>query len=1160
MSLLQSPTSTFQDLVARQFLVRPTLSQVLDKETSKALIEHCSQLKAINPALESLKNVYLILAGAPAAPLSDKLLESLVVGSPLTLVEGDCFLTTQAAGKVDTLSLSATEAAVMGRAFSAITERLLSTFQRAQVSFWLAKANGLEVSRLQWVAQMLKVITLNHIGHYFLEDHERESLYQLLDGTTTEVCAQGIQVSLSHEARRTDLMLPYLLLSVKSEASESLICCKPSGEIRRFENTKALGDELQNELLKFHEYSQFSWSPYTLAGDPFEFQALQLLNGILNSIEQLDVSTVETPQRLVAYLQALSNPSRHFSSELCPSLAQNADTSLSWLTQAPDQTLFEYCKLLLPLTAAQRRANDSGEVPDIESLEQYTLRRLREQMSADHLVIPPCNPDLVTITLDHLPSKAVSENYALGGPDTRHQTTLTSLAISRSSERNSEYIVGAHNKDQPLPVKVTTSDWTTLVTTVDIGGTYPVYVNERLTRSEGRAERISAFARTWRSSLLGCALRAFADKVLSEPVFKEITSFCSTDSAQGNTIEIAPLVIPRSLRDTAGDDVANMFILRLAQSGVYLLYRPWYASLLEFPSLPAMAKHFLEDKSLQESFIAWMDNDAALAYGGGAFPPYDYYLFLNQVVPFPRSADFARQWAVKLAFTPYPQAYEESLYESWGATLIRIAAKRAPSSDTLRHEWYVKAAWGAFDLLSAFSLFLGGPVATTLLAINLARVFYNDVPHLFDGSAEDKTVSAIDLLVNFGVILISAGLAGSVDSPAEPIIEQPDVSLELSARGVPGRSGELPEQKPWIPPERGQQVKPLYVAQWGNSQRLGNLSSEALQQLSRLRATVSVSELSEIPEGILKGLYTANDRTYVDLQGVMFEVDAQWGSQQIIGPNAEPGPWLERADGQWKLTIVARGGGGHLGRTVARPNIADEVSTVPIEEEGIEVESGNEVESEASSDRDSGTELDFVSSDDADAAPALPHVPEGLSNRQIKEINKRLASNERFAARLKEEKLHPSDLRDQFEARIRELESFSDLVKKHNHTTGNYIERLQKATALLRSEMISQLSDAYLNLKTPALAALKFLKECYGLRSRRFITRKATRRTNDYWDGYAFYLNPNGRRTHFEIHIHYKSADSASRNFEAIHLKLSNNANDRAVLRLADALEFIRLD
>lgn len=118
----------------------------------------------------------------------------------------------------------------------------------------------------------------------------------------------------------------------------------------------------------------------------------------------------------------------------------------------------------------------------------------------------------MTITLDHLPSKAVSENYALGGPDTRHQTTLTSLAISRSSERNSEYIVGAHNKDQPLPVKVTTSDWTTLVTTVDIGGTYPVYVNERLTRSEGRAERISAFARTWRSSLLGCALRALPTK------------------------------------------------------------------------------------------------------------------------------------------------------------------------------------------------------------------------------------------------------------------------------------------------------------------------------------------------------------------------------------------------------------------------------------------------------------------------------------------------------------------------------------------------------------------------------------------------------------------------------------------------------------------------
>ncbi|MGJ7549465.1 hypothetical protein [Pseudomonas alloputida] len=935
------PVSTFRQRVAACFARRPSLREVLSHEGFQILADHYPWIRRNHPHITSLDDFVILHSpvGTNDRPrqsgLLDELLKHFLTNEPLQ------------PGSTDRLSISPPQVfriqeqgpdsasqpeiipnlAKLGDDFNTLLGTLIPAFQQAQIGFWNGFDEDSQVSRMLWVEHTIKAALLDSLPRQGLEEDEKAAVYAMLDGVSDDWVIEAVQVALGAGNGKRTFTLPDLLLTTTDNGRTRVLQCRPCGSVRSHADLTSFAAELQTTLAQRYRFDTLAWARTALIGNPFACQARQLLNGILDDIGHLRIGAVASTDELEQQLRQVSDPSLHFSSQRPQDEALPAVSVPQWLANASAEDRHAYHAALLDLAVSQGHSKGSTSLGDVEDIHRYAARRLRDQLQASHPHMAPPDPDKVFIRI----SQSIIGPGAQGQSLFLRTTTLTDLAISRLRLGAGEVMTGISS---PVADGLNIEQIRALIHQVDIGGQYPAYLNDKVNAEPRRAERIRQHAREWRYALRFSALQAKIERQLGETASQAIQDFCQGPGNATGQVRISPLAFLCAPGASASDVAHGMFIIEIATSRSWVLYRPFYAeqALLEFPTLGLLMTAIREKGELQESVLAWLDDAARPVYENGGFarphlhPALTSLLHLVSVEGELVDGVLERlKRPVEAAFQPWTDDLESQLFNARVETTLLAASSNSVSNAEEKRALVKEAAWALFNTVSQL---WHGPLTSLVWLVLALSAVKDDVLALINGSGDDRIVAATDLLTNLALLLAHR-------STTPPAIGEPSTSLRFAGPAPKGefsaRTLERPQEKAWEIPIEGTPAAPVRVHGWHDGQRLGNLSAQQRRTLSQLQAKQSLEGHTPLAEGRLRGLFKITDRLYVTLGDGVYEVIETWSGVQIIGPDhsssdwvsqwggatdgyhivgreRSKGPWLTRWNGHWSLNLNLAGG------------------------------------------------------------------------------------------------------------------------------------------------------------------------------------------------------------------------------------------------------------
>ncbi|WDY58450.1 hypothetical protein [Pseudomonas sp. PSKL.D1] len=914
MSLAPTPHySSFRQLVAAQFAGRPSLRDVIASVGFEVLAARYPWTRQNYPHLTSIAGFSILHAteeghSGQQSDLVETLLEHFLTGSSIALADSDqlslappVIFRPQEQAPVVELRM-----ADLNSDFDEMLATLNESFQQAQISFWSGCATDTHVSRLSWLQQVIKAALLNATERQGLGEDEKRLIYALLGQASNTPAAQGLQVSLSNQGNETHHSLPDLLITAERDEQTIVLWCQPSGTVRGFDNVAAFACALRDEFADHYVFETLSWACCPLEEDPFGYQARQLLNGILQRLDRVQLCAITLVGELETTFSQLSDPSPAFMPGTYLEPPATVIPLPGWLASAADADRFNYHTALLDIGAAQMLAQGASSLDGIEDLQHYAARRLREQMLADHPGTPPCNPDQVHMTISQLVQVSSLGQTRL---EYLRTDTLTELAIARLQPGAQEVASAVSRGDgQPIAAWMNLDYINTLIDAVDVGGQYPRYVHSQL--QTVTAERVDHFACEWRSALLLSALKAKIDGQLDEGTCQALVGFCHGEKLAINPVNLAPLAFKSVPGTPKANKVHGMFVLEVPATATWVLYRPMIATnpIRAFGSAKQLMSCICAESELRQSVLAWMNDDARPIYANGGFSRPHLHAGLSELAyllgPGTVLTDeaLARLRApATLAFTPWSGNLDNQLFQAKAQAMLLLASRQSVSNAQQRWALIIQCAWLAFNTVAPL---LPGPAGTVAwLAATLISI-KGDLSALTQGTREEKLLACTDILFNIAMLLAHGPAA---EHPAlEPTSHpRPRSAAPAVRRASTAAPQEQPKANDWQAPAEQSRPTILSVNQWAGNQRLGNLPAEARNTLNLLRAKASLDGLTPLATGRFRGLYNIDERYYVKLQDIAFEVEETWSGMRIIGPDLNKGEWTDQWGGQWDGYYIA---------------------------------------------------------------------------------------------------------------------------------------------------------------------------------------------------------------------------------------------------------------
>ncbi|MFK0034344.1 dermonecrotic toxin domain-containing protein [Pseudomonas monteilii] len=933
-------TITFKQLVASRFAKRPTLRGVIGKVGFAVLADRYPWITRNHPQLNSL-GAFTLMHGEGKEPgqvaLVDTLLEHFLTGGSLAFTDTDMlsivppapFRPQEQGADPSTQPEINLSMQKLNEVFDEVLASLPQAFQHAQIGFWAASDATSAFSPLHWLAQTLKAALLGGMEQQGLAAPERNTLYGLINGSDQGLVVNGLQVTLDDHPPQT---LPDLLIT---GTSGRVLWCKPCGAVRSHEGLAAFAEALRDELAQRYPFSALRWARQPLDTDPFHYQAMALLNGILDRIGRLQLSALTGVQELEAAFSALSDPSVNFLDLPLSNTAQPLISLPAWLTQADTTGRMLYGGALLELAASHAQAQGKTSFEAIAPLDRYAADLLRKQMRLDHPGKAPHDPDQLLVEI------SVVVPLSSSGPAQLQylkSMTLTELAVSRLHTDANEVASGlADTHARPLDSWLNLDYVNALISKVDVGGQYPAYVTDQLKDTTLKATRIRCHTTQWRNTLRFAALEARLKGQLRAHTCQAIVDFCRATATQTASLTVAPLAFLPAPGATKGDRVHGMFLINIHASQVWALYRPLFAqdTLIEFASLDSLMARIRTDQALQQSLLAWMDDDARVIYQQGGFERPHLHPGLSALAHLLGTESalvdaIVERLKVPVSawHKPWSEDLDSHLYEARIQALLLLASRQSTSNAQQRWALIVQLAWVVFNTVTPL---VRGPAATLAWLVAALATLKDDLPALYQGSPQEQAMAAADLLSNLAMLLMHTSSGQSTSAVATTAT--PALALEGLATRAPFTSVtvEPPTATDWVAHEQSRDPSHIHVESWRNSQRVGNLPAEARQRLAELRATVSLQGHAAETHGRLRGLYKVGEQLYVKLQDVAYEVHETWGGVQIIGPETHQGewqsywggapdgyyivgrerskgPWLTRWNEEWVLDLSLAGG------------------------------------------------------------------------------------------------------------------------------------------------------------------------------------------------------------------------------------------------------------
>nr|WP_284359468.1 DUF6543 domain-containing protein [Pseudomonas putida]HDS0984603.1 hypothetical protein [Pseudomonas putida] len=815
--------------------------------------------------------------------------------------------------------------------FDTVLGALIPAFQQAQIGFWNGLDEDSQASRMLWLEHTIKAALLENLPRQGLADDEKAAMYALLDGAFDSLAVEAIQVTLGTDGEARTVTLPDLLLITTSGTRNLVLQCKPCGSVHRHVDLPSFATALQRQLAQSYRFEALSWAHTPVIGRAFAFQARQLLNGILDDIGRLRIGGLATVDELERQLRQVSDPSAHFFDLPSQERTAPAVRPPRWLLNASAEDRYAYHTALLDLAANQGRSKGFTSLSDVEDIRDYAARRLRETLQARYPDKAVHDPNEVHIRI----SQAIIGAGTQGQSLFLRTVPLTDLAISRLRLEAGEVMTGLSFEDGS-PVK----DWLSieqiraLIHQVDIGAHYPTYLQDQVRTEPRRSERIRQHAREWRYALRFSTLKAKIERQLGETASQAMLRFCQGMDNGADLLRIAPLAFLCAPGASASDVAHGMFIIEIPASGSWVLYRPFYAdrALQEFPTLELLMDAVRSRGALQESVLAWLDDDARPIYQNDGFKHPHLHPnitalthLLNVPVELLDGLLQRLRRPVQVLFKAWTEDLATHLFNARIDTMLLASASNSVSNAQEVRALVKEAAWAIFNTVTQL---WHGPMTTLAWLVVALSAAKEDVEALIKRSGDNKIVAAIDLLTNLALLLAHRPATPPANSEAA-------ITLRFSGPAPkeesPPPALEQPQEKPWQAPVEAPQPTRVRVESWHDEQRLSNLSVQERQSLAQLQASQPLEGHAPLTRGRLRGLFNIAGRYYVKLGDDVYEVIETWNGMQIIGPEPSSsewvsqwdgapdgyhivgrerpkGPWLTRWHGQWTLNLTLFGG------------------------------------------------------------------------------------------------------------------------------------------------------------------------------------------------------------------------------------------------------------
>lgn len=923
----------FKQAVALQFADRPTLRQVAAQKILQLVVEHYPVIGAIQPPLIDAEPLRLIIPQSANSGVQQSLvqvvLQAVLDASVLNLErvnDGVHGLFPAAPHRFEGSGdheFFAIEG--MSDAFNALVLELPYHFQQAQVDYWHGESSS-GVSRDRWLQQTLKSALLRNLSLQGLDSQQQECIHGLLKGGAERPAVFTVEVQLETDGEPFLKMLPNLLVIGEWDERTVVLWCAPSSVVKCFDSLDSFASALGDELAGQYRFESMSWNRFELEGDVHSQQAALLLDAMLGSVQRLRYSTLADVAKLEQAYAALCDPSQWFIENYFAVIDVNAEPPPGLLKASAGDS-FAYQCALFDLALTQAESKGRSALDNLLDLHSFASQCLREQLLADYPDEANYLPDDLNLTLTVARGIPGGAGAGVGGGSIETRTmTLTQFAIGNlSSLQGATLTAIEHREGQLIMAWMNINYVKSLVEQVDIGGRYPHYVAQKLDDPINREQRVSCFAREWRSSLLFSALAAKVDGSLSEGGLQCVADYCAGRVDRNvPAITLMPLAFKREPTASQADLVHGMYVFFSVQPTTVLLYRPLYAKapLMEFPSLEAMLVAIRQTGALQDSILDWVAPDARSVYDYGGFsephlgrPIIDTSLLPEAVQPASLALQF---WGLNV---------DAKMYSANRDLLVELADRQSVSNTESHWALLTEGAWLLFDVAT---LLVRGPVATVAWLVQAIRGVQSDFSALTQGNHFEKSLAVVDLILNLGMALFHVHLprrelpvfgrlpeASDMDGPRRQGPGYGPVAL-TPTQGKVGLPGALSEQ-------RATQLD----FTWRGGNGLNMLAPVQRETLLAMRSAVPLNGLKPLGSGSARGLYLVEGRYYVALAGDTYAVQRSAEGVHVVDGQGHPGPWLSFEWNGWRVDGGLRLRGG---MPKSRRQIQEEANRKQLEE------------------------------------------------------------------------------------------------------------------------------------------------------------------------------------------------------------------------------------
>ena len=948
-------TPTVAQTVSAQFTSRPTFESVVQRTLAAAINERYPGLTLDWPTLQ----LAMPIAGRAwqFEPFLPKVLDYLASGLPVDFNEVDTlapYLTQHTPTPIKTPAGHRLDMQVIDTLVRELPWSVPIGLQNALSDYWNPTPED-PTNRWHWLSDTLRdTLQLAALKQPGLTEAERDTLQQVITCPThgqrvqrygeAATYAYTLETSLHNGDDQDSVLLsPRLLLVRKLDSDVVVLLCRPDGRTESFTSIDALGQYWGEYTANQYAISAMTWKRYEVQNNAFDQQAALILNRQLQQIGALRLPSYAGLNTLRALYCEISDPAHYFldATPVDPTIASALRAKLpGWLQQATADQRTAYRQYSLGLASSTLLNQGRTFLSDVTDLHAFTVNALSQALentakaSGAEVAPESWHPDKVQLTFTHY----IGAIGAVGIPAIQHMS-LTELAIKNLVGQPNGTLTLAHTAGLSLPAWLT-PDYITrtdgLIETVDIGKTYPDYLNKQLlVQSTQSTKRLRMFSEQLRNQLplLALELHLKHEAAITALGARYVAALVQADAearqVDGNRVVIRRLALLRKPQ-AQPDVVANMFIIEALDNtrGPHVLYRPLYAdSLREFATRQDVLNAIAQPGPLQTSVLTWLPDAARPIYANGGFlePHYVRFGLGDEFAPLtapPPPAELANDGAShELLHYLLNGRLFEYLYGSNASTLVGQARSETVSNRSSR--WAMFLETGGVLFSSLLMPLLRGPALLTAWLVTLASSLQEDLPTLESSDPIARELAGADLLINLAGVLsdVVAVTALATALPArlkEQVLRPPAPRL-------------LPEQWPRPKAPRVSEGAVVMADQSPGERSLvldlsfssvrNRLSAEQTRKLLRL----SVPRPSPLPTPVLtgprRGLYVIDGAWHVLIDEHLYRLSPLADdSFVIINPfdASQHGPYVRAdAQGRWSVDLNLRLRGGMPPKRIA---------------------------------------------------------------------------------------------------------------------------------------------------------------------------------------------------------------------------------------------------